>query len=339
MATTLFFISLLLASVSAQGDKADCTNKDNCNAEEKNQYVIQCVDGSQDCTCTDGTEKCPSDSTPTANSRDECIAACTGNCIFWKFYQFPTYSKCYLMDKDQCDAKSGHDCQESHNCYSGVATDDSCEVPPEPEPEFTCNVGTGGAGMVLDDRKIQWLCHAGGNPLDIVDPYVGTTVPAGTVCTTDHKCKKFEVNGDGHDKLEYSCALKADSGANPVGEWKENGSGHDADALNDDGSLKEPSCDAEPLQLAAASYNQEGLIVQCTDGQVNDDLQLPAPNMCLLLCDYYSVIYIFTDWNLDGDGNETGEQVWFYRIVGDPDKPENNNIVDDNTAPDIVKCW
>ena len=61
--------------------------------------------------------------------------------------------------------------------------------------------------------------------------------------------------------------------------------------------------------------------------------------MCLLLCDYYSVLYIFTDWNLDGDGNETGEQAWFYRIVGDPDIPENNNIVDDATAPDIVKCW
>ena len=61
-------------------------------------------------------------------------------------------------------------------------------------------------------------------------------------------------------------------------------------------------------------------MIQCTEGSVTDSVpSIPATNHFLLLCDYYSVLHIFTDWKLDGDGVEIGEQGWYYRVVGDPD--------------------
>ena len=106
-------------------------------------------------------------------------------------------------------------------------------------------------------------------------------------------------------------------------------------------NLVEPSCDAAPLQLSEDSYPQDGQIVQCTEDQVNEaELSVPAPNTCLLLCDYYSVLTIFTDWKIDENTNqETGEKGWYYRIVGDETYTNIPVTLNSDGKSDVLKCW
>ena len=154
------------------------------------------------------------------------------------------------------------------------------------------------------------------------------------------RCAKFDDPAGSGDILQYECVAKA--GTNPVkGEWRdlaETGQDvHDEAALSA-GRLVEPSCDCEALTLDRESFSQEGLLIQCTKGSVDEATpSIPAPNHCLLLCDYYSVMHIFTDWKPDQDDVEVGEQGWYYRLAGDPDDGMHNNEIDD--VANTVRCW
>ena len=159
------------------------------------------------------------------------------------------------------------------------------------------------------------------------------------------RCSQFDAGGAGGEAefLQYQCLPQA--GSQPVvGEWRDlagpgEEDGHDEAALSEAGHLVEPSCDCDPLVLDPASYFQEGLMVQCTELQVEETKpSIPAPNHCLLLCDYYSVLHIFTDWKRV-DGLEIGEQCWYYRQVGDPDDGEHDTPIELDDIGNVVRCW
>jgi len=339
MDLTLLVLSLVILSVSGQGSP-NCDNKENCNAEGDGHHLmyIRCGKDGTTCECPEGTGTCPVDepnaTLPIDSSKCKEVCSEDDTCVFFKFKMFTQFSECYLMTTDQCDKESSHDCLPSHGCQSGVANPADCPADPQ---QFSCKVGADGSGLVHDGDRIHWFC-TGENLMDIVDIYDLDSAPGGTVCRTDHECGKFNDTADGF--LHYRCELKARA----EGEWVEVGAqagGHDADALSN-GNLVEPSCDADPLQLSSDSYPQEGQIIQCTQGQINEqDLTISAPNTCILLCDYYSVLTIFTDWNLDENTQqETGEKVWYYRIFGDPDDTDHNiPITMENGESDVLKCW
>ena len=149
------------------------------------------------------------------------------------------------------------------------------------------------------------------------------------------------MDGSG-EILQYECVAK--DGSDTEGEWRDMAGpdvdGHDEAALSN-GRLVEPSCDCDALLLDKESFSQEGLMIQCTEGAVDEAKpSIPAPNHCLLLCDYYSVLHLFTDWKPDEDGVEVGEQSWFYRLVADQDDGTNDHEIDGTVEiKDIVRCW
>ena len=87
MAITVLLLALALASVSGQSD--NCANKENCNAEDANQFMIRCNSEGSSCSCTPGTEDCPADdpaaTKPTDSSSCEEVCGNTTACVFYKF--------------------------------------------------------------------------------------------------------------------------------------------------------------------------------------------------------------------------------------------------------------
>ena len=84
MAITVLLLALALASVSGQSD--NCANKENCNAEDANQFMVRCDSEGSSCSCTSGTGDCPADDLkPTDSSSCEEVCVNTTACVFYKF--------------------------------------------------------------------------------------------------------------------------------------------------------------------------------------------------------------------------------------------------------------
>lgn len=87
MALTVLLLALVLTSVS--GQSANCANKENCNAEDANQFLVRCTRDGSSCTCTSGTGDCPDDdpeaTKPTDFSLCKEVCANTTDCVFYKF--------------------------------------------------------------------------------------------------------------------------------------------------------------------------------------------------------------------------------------------------------------
>ena len=133
---------------------------------------------------------------------------------------------------------------------------------------------------------------------------------------------------------------------------------YDSDVLTEnteDGKLKEPTCNAEGLNLKTSIYNQDGLLITCTDGdgQIQPDnstVIIPAENHCLLLCNMYPTIKFFVDYKAypDPDTINMGERVWVYKLY-DADEDEapiematgecTTKPCPENHVDNIIKCW
>jgi len=339
MASALIILCLFVLSAT-EASNANCANKENCNAEDGHLAVLSCKGGS--CTCTPDPESetyCDGLNMIDIQTAEGCKTYCKDNatdCVFYKFEKFAPIigSWCYLMGGDQCNGPSSEMCEELH-CQSGVADDSVCE----PEDPISCPLGeTEEEGLVFDDYKVHWFCYDSNdsNNPGKVDVYMETQAPEGTVCTTTHKCNQFD--GDS-EILQYKCFPKANKAGE--GEWRDLAGAEVAGpGLSNDGRLVEPGCDCDPLTLDKTSFSQEGLMIQCTKEPVDEATpSIPAPNHCLLLCDYYSVLHIFTDWKPDVGGVEVGEQDWWYRLVSDPDDGQHDFQIDQGNIKDIVRCW
>ena len=103
---------------------------------------------------------------------------------------------------------------------------------------------------------------------------------------------------------------------------------------------KEPTCDADALPMKAGYYPQEGLELICSGESVEEGTgenaapwEVPAPNTCLLLCDYIHVLTIFTDWE---DNNEDpAAKVWWW----EGPNGENRQTIDNPGNGEFVYCW
>ena len=114
-----------------------------------------------------------------------------------------------------------------------------------------------------------------------------------------------------------------------------------------EGALTDPACSAPHLLLDSENYQQDGLLLQCTESQVDtqDPAQpvINAPNTCFLFCNFYSVMKIDTKWKDDYEVGEvlTGEKQWRYVISGTTDEqifPEAPGTIYQSGAEQI-KCW
>jgi len=144
--------------------------------------------------------------------------------------------------------------------------------------------------------------------------------------------------------------------------WTGDGDGYDDIATVEDAGnpsnprlLTEPACDAEPLKLKSSIYNQESMVITCTDGDGQFDegdssiVFIPAENHCLLLCNNYPSIQFFADWkhNTDPETPNIGERVWVYQLYNSKDDPielcteakVSDCEVEANHVDNILKCW
>ena len=118
-------------------------------------------------------------------------------------------------------------------------------------------------------------------------------------------------------------------------------------AIFSEGALTDPSCTARSLLLDSDNYHQDGLILQCTDSQVDTTGTSPvinAPNICFLFCNFYSVMKIDTKWRDDYGPEDlnVGEKVWRYVISGTEEEhifPQDSDNADFQSAKEEVKCW
>ena len=96
------------------------------------------------------------------------------------------------------------------------------------------------------------------------------------------------------------------------------------------------------MEFDISNYNQEGLLITCTDGDVyiNEGVTkaiVPAENYCMLLCDMYRVLDFYPGWKkYPDDVAAIGERVWYYKsnIAGAEEK-----VLDMNNVNDKLRCW
>ena len=121
----------------------------------------------------------------------------------------------------------------------------------------------------------------------------------------------------------------------------------DPSIVSEDGALIDPTCTARHLLLDRENYGQDGLLLQCTQSQVDtsepNQPVINAPNTCFLFCNFYSVMKIDTKWKDDYQPGEvlTGEKQWRYVISGTGEEmifPLANGT-DFQTAAEQIKCW
>ena len=116
----------------------------------------------------------------------------------------------------------------------------------------------------------------------------------------------------------------------------------------EDGALTDPTCKARHLLLDPENYQQDGLLLQCTQSQVDTseptEPVINAPNTCFLFCNFYSVMKIDTKWKDDyGPGEvHTGEKQWRYVVSGTTEElifPPAASDADFQSAAEQIKCW
>ena len=125
---------------------------------------------------------------------------------------------------------------------------------------------------------------------------------------------------------------------------------YDEFVLDVDDALTEPPCNADNLSLNPESYNQEGLLIQCTGEGVQIEGSekipvVPAPNTCLLQCDFYPVLTFYSDWKHEFGGTvNMGQKIWFYRMYDDPTEvdeldtdPKHDYLP--NSVKNMIRCW
>jgi len=366
MLITASFALVCQSFVFAQNE---CDFASNCNID-KNIAHVQCVklnSEDADCKCLD----------PDGNQLPDCayggaltglddllnfdefdldnsIEKCTENtgasppCNFYKFIHVETgpmeIKDLYLMTECThgdvgCDAPT---------CFSGGIHCDG---------DHTSTEKPGGAGCMttgeyhpssMEDYYLHWYCTHPNPEVDtpnFVDDAGG--MPIGTVCTAHHKCWRYSDTGSRVKKTFVdpidSYQLKYACNADPTGDGKWE-SAHGTTAFNslvmEDGvKLNEVTCNADDLVLDADNFNQEGLLITCTSGDVFLDGNVPtvpAENHCLLLCDMYPILSFFVDWKqYDTLEDNIGERVWYYQyqIAGQ----ERHELPNPDTS--IIKCW
>merc|ERR1712066_966789 len=204
-------------------------------------------------------------------------------------------------------------------------------------------------------------------------------LPLGTVCNSIHPCYKFP--NDDENASDYHLSFKCEetsststttteaattttttttttevdpsrwrtergSRALNEGSWvsltqeKYSGDGE----IFTDGALTDPACSALPLVLDTDHYHQDGLLLQCTDSQVDTsglDPVIRAPNTCFLFCNFYSVMKIDTKWRDDYEPEETntGEKLWMYVISGSAEEHVFPKLNGTQSAKEEIKCW
>ena len=106
MAITVLLLALALASVSGQSD--NCANKENCNAEDANQFMIRCNSEGSSCTCTPGTGDCPADDPAATTNSSLCQEVCenTADCVFYKFKRVTVLLWSKLGYNEECSVCS-----------------------------------------------------------------------------------------------------------------------------------------------------------------------------------------------------------------------------------------
>jgi len=268
-------------------------------------------------------------------------------CSFFKLVEENRYlggdKVCYLMDENQCNAESETTCDSSHCSSGGIDCDGTDPTTTTPAP---ANVNCKTAPLLThndDGEHLRWRCTDSQQVyFNIYDTkyYADTgseNVPAGTVCQATNKCKDYAdppgtVTPEANFYLSYKCAASADDPTQWIWQTNRNDdNNYDNDALEDFGDpnsvkvLKEAECKADPLVLNKESYNQDGLLISCTDSQVyykDGKPEVSAPNTCMMTCDFFDVITFYPGRR---NPDTMGERVWLFEM-------ENGLTVNDGNA-------
>jgi len=148
--------------------------------------------------------------------------------------------------------------------------------------------------------------------------------------------------------LSYGCLPFTDENSGII-TWKWTSSRGDEgeydDAVLVDGKLKEPICSAPPLVLDKNNFNQEGLMITCTDSQVtfNEDgnPQINAPNVCIMTCDFFPVLTISPQWKeYAAEEENKGEKIWYFNMEeGLTYNGETEGEITNEVAKNLISCW
>jgi len=358
---TLRAVGLLVCLAAAV--RAECNNYvENCNAETARMVRIACTQGEETCTCegatqdqTINTQECSDEmkvlTFDALDTKDECEMQCKSTAeqeVPCKYYKFrltsPPHSnmsyECLLMDADQCKGPGSLLCNHDHNCWSGgLECDDDLPNPPTPtqtpENAKDCNVSLAS----YTPGELHWYCLDNNNMPPTPIPVYETAedvveVPHSATCQTTHKCNQYSDSTN--SILLYTC-----DGSGENGTWVSNSSNsaYDSEVFNgaDRTTIsKEPTCDADALPMKAGYYPQMGLELICSGESVEEGnatpWEVPAPNTCLLLCDYIHVLTIFTDWE---DNEDPAAKVWWW----EGPNGENRQTIENPENGEFVYCW
>ena len=96
--------------------------------------------------------------------------------------------------------------------------------------------------------------------------------------------------------------------------------------------------DGEPLKdiVLKDKYEEDGVQVICSDKPIekdsdNKNYQIPAPNTCLLLCDFNHIMTVFTNWD---DKDSEGRVIWYKIMADDPTAALKKDVSGAN-----IHCW
>jgi len=334
----------LIVGYSRGGD-VDCSHSTNC-ATDTYSAVINCnknlgnTEATNVCECDDhgvGDTCAKIVDFGTAPFNDvnfeKCKSWCTNledgsapdlNCKFWKFTHTAFNTKCFLMDKigcqntdddEECDNTPTHGDVNFPHCKSeAMDRDPTCTEDSKPTPPPGPCLGPIISGESDTTKFYQkWKCfQQKGGELDTIDMYEESSMPVGGYCKLDTEfgsCKSLDKT------YRYNC--------DEEGSWvpdNEEDDGYDSTKKK----LKDLECHAGDL---TGVLDEDGREIDCVNGGLDGET-IPSENSCLMTCDGYAVLSLFTDWIPGGNGRS-----WFYKISGSDSGKQQL----DNGA--IVKCW
>merc|ERR1719348_854829 len=284
-------------------------------------------------------------------------------CGFWKYRVEPNGMKhIYFLSSDHCERPGIYgDCDPEHSCWGGGINCDGAHdttTTTQSSEAVECKTDSNYNPSGIADNWLHWYCVASDNvtPISFFDP-----IPLGTTCTASHPCFKYPVKKDGENITSYSMEYTCDNAVKGTdGKWT--WSGKNEGPLDDAAVLTEVTCNADPLLVTSENYNQDGLLLTCTDGDAyipadNETVfEVPSENECLLLCDMYPTLKLTNDWKdyTNAKGLNEGGRVWFYQWFNSAEDtkkelrtedcsaiadPADKADCEENHVDKILKCW
>jgi len=219
-------------------------------------------------------------------------------CQYYRWEEKGVGSKCILQTVCVADVTCQAD-EPHHKCMSG-------EIGCSEDGTVSCSLAS---KVEYHHENFHLICHGDSSDINIYTDDAIKEIPAGTVCSTIHKCDAWigitEEKEPFFRKLAIFCAddgtwQSTDKQTPPV----QTGDNTMSQAMIvNDNTLVEPQCESVcgDLITLPANLDQEGTELICDEPL--DGNALHDGNSCVLICDNHFAMSISCEFNYDGTKN------------------------------------